>query len=173
MHVAYEPVADRLLLRLRTRDAQRVALWLTRRMVMRLWPHYRQAVAQLAVARQAPGSTAVPEAQAMLAEAARETALRRADFRTAFDDSGHDGPLGAEPMLPVAADLGPAPDGALRLAVRDTQGRQLELRLGEDLAHGLATLLEATLAKADWGLALPSRPATAAAPAAPPTRVLN
>lgn len=173
IQVRYEPVADRLLMQVRTRDEQLFAIWLTRRMVMRLWPHFRQAVVNLAVARSAPGAMAVPEAREMLAEAAREKALEKADFKTRFDPSAAKPALGPEPMLPVAVDLGKAPGGALVFAVRDTQGRTLELKLGEDLANGLMKLVESALVAAEWGLVAAPRSAPAGPPAATPPRVLN
>lgn len=172
IQVRYEQVADRLLMLVRTRDEQLFALWLTRRMVMRLWPHYRQAVVNLALNRSAPGSLAVPEAREMLAEAAREKSLEKADFKTAFDASAARPALGPEPMLPVAVDLGHDAKGAVVFAVRDTQGRTLSLNLGEDLANGLMKLVESALAGADWGLTVGAAPAPTPAGAQAP-RVLN
>jgi len=169
----YEPVADRLLLQVRTRQEQLFAIWLTRRMVMRLWPHLRQAVVQLVMDRSAPSALAVPEARDMLADAARERALEKADFKTPFDASAAHHALGPEPMLPVAIDLGRDAQGALVLSVRDMQGRQLSLNLGEDLANGLMKLVESALARADWGLVAAPRQAPAEPPAATPPRVLN
>ncbi|MFM1856905.1 MAG: hypothetical protein RLZ83_2214 [Pseudomonadota bacterium] len=172
IQVKYEPVADRLLMQVRTRDEQLFALWLTRRMVMRLWPHFRQLVTDLAVARTAPAAMPVPEAREMLAQAAREKALQSTDFKTKFTPApAAKLPLGPEPMLPAAIDLGKAPGGAVILAVRDTQGRSLELRLGEDLANGWMKLVENALAVSEWGLVAPPAPQEPAA--AKPARVLN
>ena len=74
-------------------------------------------------------------------------------------------------MLPAAIDLGKAPGGAVILAVRDTQGRSLELRLGEDLANGWMKLVENALAVSEWGLVAPPAPQEPAA--AKPARVPN
>ena len=171
IQVKYEPVADRLLMQVRTRDEQLFALWLTRRMVMRLWPHFRHLVTDLAVARTAPSAMPVPEAREMMAQAAREKALQSTDFKTKFNPTSTKLPLGPEPMLPAAIDLGKAPGGAVILAVRDTQGRSLELRLGEDLANGWMKLVESALAVSGWGLVAPPAPPEPAA--AKPARVLN
>jgi hypothetical protein len=70
IQVKFDPVADRLLLQIRTRDDSLFPIWLTRRMVMRLWPHLRGMVSGLAVTRSAPTALAVPEARDMLADAA-------------------------------------------------------------------------------------------------------
>jgi hypothetical protein len=172
IQVKYDPLADRLLLQIRTREEQLFPIWLTRRMVVRLWPHFRGMVSGLAVSRTAPSALAVPEARDMLADAARERALKAADFKTAFNASAATQPLGPEPVLPIAIDLRPAPGQAVVLVIRDNHGRSLELAFGEDLAHGLLKLVESALAGSEWGLGTPA----AAQPAEPGTlaaRVLN
>jgi hypothetical protein len=172
IQVKYDPLADRLLLQIRTREEQLFPIWLTRRMVVRLWPHFRGMVSGLAVSRTAPSALAVPEARDMLAEAARERALKSADFKTEFNASAAKLPLGPEPILPTGIDLRPAPGQAVVLVIRDTHGRSLELAFGEDLAHGLLKLLESALAGSEWGL-VTSAAAQPAEPGTPPARVLN
>jgi hypothetical protein len=172
IQVKYDPVQDRLLMQVRTRDDQLFGLWLTRRMVMRMWPPVRQLMTAIAVDRSAPGAMAVPEAREMLAQAARERALKSTDFKTQFNPAATKLPLGAEPMLPAAIDLRKAPRGAIVLAIRDAQGRSLELQLGEDLANGWMKLIENALAQSDWGIEITPR-APESAPTEPPSRVLN
>jgi hypothetical protein len=172
IQVKYDPVADRLLLQIRTREEQLFPIWLTRRMVVRLWPHFRGMVSGLAVSRTAPSALAVPEARDMLADAARERALKAADFKTAFNASAATQPLGPEPILPTAIDLRPAAAQAVVLVIRDTHGRSLELAFGEDLAHGLLKLVESALAGSEWGLVTPAA-AQPAEPGTPAARVLN
>lgn len=172
IQVKYDPLADRLLLQIRTRDEQLFPIWLTRRMVMRLWPHFRGLVSGLAVSRSAPAAMAVPEARDMLAEAARERALKSADFKTQFDATSAKQPLGPEPVLPTAIDLRPAEGHAVVLVIRDGAGRNLELAFGEDLAHGLMKLVESALATSEWGL-VAAQATASTVPGTPPARVLN
>jgi hypothetical protein len=172
IQVKYDPLADRLLLQIRTRDDSLFPIWLTRRMVMRLWPHFRGMVSGLAVTRSAPSAMAVPEARDMLADAARERALQSADFKTQFDASSAKQPLGPEPVLPAAIDLRPAKGQAVVLVIRDADGRSLELAFGEDLAHGLSRLVESALVASEWGL-VAAAVETQAEPGKPPARVLN
>jgi hypothetical protein len=108
----------------------------------------------------------------MIAQAARERALKSTDFKTQFNPAATKLPLGPEPMLPAAIDLRKAPRGAIVLSVRDAQGRSLELQLGEDLANGWMKLVENALAQSDWGIEIAQR-APEAPPAATPSRVLN
>jgi hypothetical protein len=46
IQVKYDALADRLLLQIRTREEVLFPIWLTRRMVMRLWPHFRIMVSR-------------------------------------------------------------------------------------------------------------------------------
>ena len=172
IQVKYDPLADRLLLQIRTRDELLFPIWLTRRMVIRLWPHFRGMVSGLAVTRSAPSAMAVPEARDMLADAASERALQSADFKTEFDTSGAKQPLGPEPVLPAAIDLRPAKGQAVVLVIRDADGRSLELAFGEDLAHGLSRLVESALVASEWGL-VAAAVETQSEPGKPPARVLN
>jgi hypothetical protein len=152
MQVRYEPMEDRLLIQVRTRGGDLYAVWLTRRMALRLWPPFQDLVTRIGVAQAAPQATVLPEARDMLAQAARERPLPNADFQTRFDASVVSQPLGPEPLLPASIDLGPGPKGGVLLKVREHRARSLELRLGDDLATALARLMEKALASADWGI---------------------
>lgn len=151
----YVREADRLLWRINTSDGQLIAIWLTRRLTLRLWPHLTQMITQLAVHRQlpraSPDTTLLPEARDMLNEAARESALRKADFKTPFDSQPRALPLGNEPMLAVQVRLVPLPEGLLRLMVTDTGGRNVQLQLSDELAIAVQELLVRALTEADWG----------------------
>ncbi len=172
MQVRYQPAADRVLWQVRTQSAELFAVWLTRRMLKQLWPPLARLVTSAGVAQVAPNATVLPEAREMMAQVARVRPLPGADFATPFDAKPAAQPLGPEPLLPGAIDLGPGADGkGLRITVREAGGRNMTLQLSNDLATALLRLLEQALAQADWGLgaapAASTDPAQAAAPAAP------
>lgn len=170
IQLRYEPVADRLLLSVRTRAAELYMAWLTRRMVARMAGPLRQAVARLNLPREAAASIPVPEAQQMLEQVARERPLKDASFGQPFagtQDASY--PLGPEPLLPAEMDVRLPPGGGLQLSLRETRGRRLDLSLSDDLATGLARLFEQTLVQADWALPAPTEPAEAP----PASRTLN
>lgn len=152
MQVRYEATADRLLLQLRTTEAEVYAVWLTRRMVQRLYPPFRQAVTQASVARATPQALPVPEARQMLEQAALQRPLQGADFAQAFASADASHPLGPEPLLPDSADLRPGADGQLTLAVREPRGRRIEIALNAELSTALLRLLDSALVAAEWGL---------------------
>lgn len=172
MQVRYQPGPDRVLWQLRTSSGALFAVWLTRRMLRLMWPPLHQLVTQAGVARLAPNATPahwMPEAQAMLTQAARERPLATARFDEVFDTQALSQPLGPEPLLPEAVDLGPTTDGpGLQLQVREAGGRRLSLKLNDDLATALLRLLEQALAEADWGLPA----AEAATPVGPTTPIV-
>ena len=172
----YRVDADRLLLRVNAHDNQQFAVWLTRRLALRLWPHLARIVTRIGVAREAaqaaPDATLMPEAQAMLAQSARQRALRGADFKTPFDEQASAHPLGSEPLLASEVQLTPLPGGHLRLLIVDVGKRTVQLQLTEALATAVKELMAKALQHADWGAAIDADTASPPDPAAPP-RLLN
>lgn len=168
--------ADRLLLRIRSGEGQVFAVWLTRRLVLRLWPLLsslaQRAGAAHVLAQAAPGALPTPEAGAMLAEQARERTLREADFSQPFHDAppgdAAPHPLGPEPLLAHTVQLTPQDGGRLHLSILDARRRRLQLDLDANLATAVRELMAAALRQADWGIAV-----DASAEQAPPPRVLN
>jgi hypothetical protein len=160
IQIKYDASADRLLMQVRTRDGEHLAVWLTRRMVQRLWAPFQQVVTQLAMAQATPGAVARPEARATLAEAARSTPLPGADFSQKFAaaEPGHK-PLGQEPLLATEIELQSTPARGLRMKLREQQGRNFALQINEELAVALLRLLEQALLAADWGLRVETPPA--------------
>ena len=157
MQLRYQPAADRLLWQLRTTSGDLYAVWLTRRMVRLLWPPMAKLVTHAGIAQTLPHATVLPEAQAMLAQAVRDRPLPGASFAEPFDNRPTAQPLGADPLLPDAIDLGPGDGGqGLKLQLREDGGRRLAMQLSADLATALLRLLEQALAAADWGLATAS-----------------
>lgn len=172
MQVRYQPAADRVLWQVRTTAGELFSVWLTRRMLRLLWPPLHKLVTQAGVAQVVPHATVLPEAQAMMAQAARERPLPTASFNEPFDAKAVAQPLGPEPLLPEAVDLGPGADGkGLQLQLRETGNRRITLKLNDDLATALMRLLEQALKEADWGFGLAEVPPQASE-AAPPI-VLN
>jgi hypothetical protein len=176
MQVKYDAHADRVLWQLRSRAGELVSVWLTRRMATKLWPPFQRLVTQVGILKVAGNATVLPEAQEMLAQAARQRPLPSADFRAPFDGRPVTQPLGPEPLLPEAIDLTPLPDARqLLIRIREPAGRQFEMRLGDELATALMRLLERALVAADW-FAVVQPPAAAVpggAAAAPSAPILN
>ncbi len=169
IQLRFDATADRLLLQLRSSEAEIYAAWLTRRMVARLLPPFRQAVVQAGVQTLLPHALPVPEARQMLEQAALQRPLPGTQFNQAFVADEHSRhPLGTEPLLPDAADLRPVAGAELHLVLRETRGRQLDIGLTPELATAMLRLLDQALEAADWGLGqgAAGTPADAALPGA-------
>lgn len=161
MQLRYHPGPDRLLWQVRTTDNTLYAVWLTRRMVRLLWPPLTRLVTQAGLAQVMPHATVAPEAQAMLAQAMHTRPLPGASFGEPFDTRVAQQPLGADPLLPEAVDLGPGDGGhGLKLQLREAGGRQLAMQLNADLSTALMRLLEQAVGSADWDLVSPTPPDT-------------
>ena len=173
----YRPEADRLLLRVNSSDGQQVAVWFTRRLCQRLWPHLSGVVTRIGVAHEAAQATlkdaiVTPEAQAMLAQSARERALQGADFKTPFADQASAHPMGTEPMLAVEVQLAPRADGHLRLVIIDANKRSVQLQLTESMATAVKELMIKALRQSEWGIDLAEAQLPTPSPA-PGSRLLN
>jgi hypothetical protein len=154
MQVRYDATADRVLWQVRTINGDLFAVWLTRRMLLGLWAPLQRLITHAGVAGASPHAVVLPEAREMLAQAARERPLAGASFAQPFDPTPLSLPLGPEPLLPTAIDLGPGARGqGIHLRAREPSGRQFTLQLTDDLAIALLRLLEQALTDADWGIA--------------------
>jgi hypothetical protein len=168
LQVLYDTTADRLLLHLRTGAAEVYSVWLTRRMLSRLYAPFRGAVTATSVAQTTPQALPVPEARQMLEQAALDRPLAHADFGKPFVTTDASYPLGPEPLLPDTVDLRPGPGGQLMLAFREPRGRRIEVALSHELSTALLRLVDSALVSAQWGLpaAGPGAQDAAAAPGA-------
>ena len=174
LSVIYQADHDRLLLRVRTRDERLFELWLTRRLMLRLWQPLQNTASAAALGVASKGSTILPEARDMMTQALRDQAKQSADFASPFDDQSAERPLGEHPMLVAAVDLKHDGQGLVGVSWRDAQGRDLSLNLTHDLLHNLLTLVEQALSQSEWGLIAPQGTPSAPAAEAPGTpRVLN
>lgn len=168
MQLRFDPTADRLLWQLRTFGGELFAVWLTRRLMRRLWPHLHEQVTRSGIKQLMPHATVTPEAREMLSQAARDRPLPNAQFDKPFDTTAVARPLGAEPLLPALFKLSPGPQSqGITLELQEDPGRRMTLQLSDDLATALVRLIEQALPEADWSLQGAAAPP--AAPAGPVT----
>lgn len=156
IQVRYDPVEDRLLLRINTSTRSQLRCWLTRRIVQRLWPALENALGDRALAEQeaAPRpATATPEVKRAVVGMQREEALAKADFTAAFEEKDIATPLGEEPMLVSRVRLrGQGPGHLLRLEPADGSG--FNLQLDNATLHSLCELVRRSAEAAGWALDL-------------------
>lgn len=163
LQVSYIPEQDRLLTRINTQDGAEIRLWLTRRLVLRLWPGLIRAGETLALeslSSQHALAEVAPEARGMMADMAREAALGEADFSTPFAAEPASLPLGQEPLLVNRVDLAPQGGGIMRVAFRQSETRGIEVRMAAPLLHAFCQLVQKEANKAEWNFKLEWTPAT-------------
>ncbi|MBH9552651.1 hypothetical protein [Inhella gelatinilytica] len=171
--VVYDRNEDRLLMRIRSRQNQLYPVWITRRLAIRLWPAFNDSLAKISSAALASQATLHPEAREMLVESARAENLKKSDFKTPFDESNLEQPLGPLPLLAHEVQMQMQP-GQLGFSVLDAQGRKLGLQLAQSMVTAVRELMLKALRESEWGIEDPPAAATQAAPAVPaPSRLLN
>ena len=172
LQVSFDPIEDRLRMRLSTTAGEEIRLFLTRRFVRLLWPEMiKQMEASAAV--KAPAPAARREVVAF----EREKAISETDFSTPFQEpqtAARQFPLGEAPFIATRGQIRVERPGAYRLTLDPQTGRGIELGLDDRLMHSLCRLIEAAARGAQWDLPFfPAEPASAPGAAEAAPRVLN
>ncbi|MGZ5182533.1 MAG: hypothetical protein ACXWC6_16330 [Ramlibacter sp.] len=159
LSVSYLAEQDRLLLRVSSTVGDEMRLWLTRRLMLGLWPLVSRLQTEHLLKLEAAGSaldSADEELRRMLAEFRKEEFLQRADFDTPYEDQASL-PLGTDPLLVTDVDATPLPGGRTRLSLNERASvgggdkpRGFQMELDARLMQGLLHLLEQALAHAQW-----------------------
>src|SRR3954470_23576686 len=101
LSVSYQAEHDRLLMRVSSTGGDEMRLWLTRRLMLGLWPLISRLETDQLLKLEAAGSVldeADEELRRMLADFRKEEFLQRADFDTPYQDQ-QKLPLGSDPLL--------------------------------------------------------------------------
>lgn len=149
---------DRILMRVKSSSSEEIRLWLTRRLMLGLWPLLSKLLTSHLLKLEAAGRSldgADESLRKMLADFRKEEFLRDADFDTPFDETEGQLPLGAEPLLITDVDASPLADGRLRLSFNERlphvdEPRTFQVDLQPALMQGLMHLLEQALGRAQW-----------------------
>lgn len=169
--VSYLAEQDRILVRMNSTNGQEQRLWLTRRMLLGLYPHLEQTSAQLTLADAPPVGHDGAAGDAVQAFQRQET-LDRTDFDTPFQSPQPLFTDADQPLLVTAAHI--QQQGASMLSVRFEEtlpgmpeSRQLEITLGSDTLIALLHVISLALQNSDWGLQI-----AAARPPTPPQTIV-
>jgi hypothetical protein len=158
LSVAYLAHQDRILMRVNTAAAHEVRLWLTRRLMLVLWPQLSKLFSRHLLRLEAAGTsleTADEDLKKMLADFRKEEFLKNADFHTPYQENQEQRPLGEEPLLVTDVDAAPLPNGRLRLSFNERatgleQARNFQMDMEPKLMQGLLHLLEQALTLTQW-----------------------
>jgi len=159
MSVSFQPEQDRILMRINTTEREEMRLWLTRRLMVGLWPLMTRMLTEHLLKLEAAGTTlatANPELKKMLADFRKEEFLQGADFDTPYQDQhAAQMPLGEDPLLITDVDATPVPNGPLRLRFNERlpaadRNRSFQIELDPKLMQGLMHLLDHALIQSQW-----------------------
>lgn len=166
--VEFHAGEDRMLLRVFFNGRAEIQLWLTRRLLKRIWP----VLLQMAQAKPDIQVQPNPEARKAMLGMQHEQALQEVKFSEAREEP-HDRehPLGNAPMLVSKVRAGRNQKGQVVLSMHPGEGNGVDLALGDNLLHGFIKLIQDTAVKAEWDLtlAVPSMGAAVAEDATPRT----
>lgn len=158
LSVNYVAEQDRIFVRVNTSASEEIRLWLTRRLMLGLWPLLSKLLTQHLLKLESAGSsleTADEDLKKMLADFRKEQFLQEADFDTPYDDNQTVLPLGEDPVLVTDVDATPLPNGRLRLSFNETlpggkEPRSFQIEMEPQLMQGLMHLLDQALARSRW-----------------------
>ena len=172
LSIRYRQDHDRILLDIKTAADTEVQVWLTRRMVLRLWPLLNRVVIDhFAVPPNAQTDGYVDLAamdtptKTVLAYSKREEALQSADFNTPYQFGSAQHPLGDNPLLVTEISLTPLDNGQLKLNFSEklehpASERAFQMELSAELVFAVIKLMEHALEQSHWGLEQTASPST-------------
>jgi hypothetical protein len=157
LSVTYVAEQDRILMRVNTASAEEMRLWLTRRLMLGLWPLLSKLLTKHLLKLEPAGSslqTANEDLKKMLTEFRKEEFLKQADFETPYQEHQRQ-LLGEEPLLITDVDAAPLPNGQLRLSFNERppgegEPRSFRMEMEPKLMRGLMHLLEQALLRSQW-----------------------
>jgi hypothetical protein len=166
LSMAYLAHQDRILVRVNTATAQEIHLWLTRRLMLVLWPQLSKLFSRHLLKLEAAATsleTADEGLTKMLADFRKEEFLKNADFDTPYQENQVKLPLGEEPLLVTDVDASPLPNGRLQLSFNERptgldKPRSFQMEMEPKLMQGLMHLAEQALTISQWSEALGAGP---------------
>ena len=162
LSIRYNVDHDRILVRINTSAGDEVQMWLTRRLVLGLWPLLNRVVIDhMAIPADAKTDGFVdlaamePGTRKMLADMRQQEAVQSSDFVTPYRNDATNRPLGDSPLLVTEVNLTPQGSGLMLMNFKEvltepasTRGFQLDLPA--ELVFAIMQLLSQALQQAQW-----------------------
>ncbi|MDB5797462.1 MAG: hypothetical protein JWP36_1364 [Paucimonas sp.] len=170
IQLSYNQEQDRVLLRATFRDKARalheVRAWLTRRIVVRLWPGIVRAMEAKVTLEQPQAQHAKREIVGMVHQASINDNVQRGGFAKKFEETAVAHPLGTEPLLVTIANFHLKANQPVRIEFVALGGKRFEFAFSDRILHGFCKLLQDAVKNAEWELDL-VMPGLDQAPVAP------
>jgi hypothetical protein len=168
LNLKYDPEQDRLLLRINTKTAEEIRLWLSRRLTVGVLPLMRKLTteqttksAALAAEQGTGFSARDPKVREILSEFNKDATLRSSDFVTPFKEAPSSEGTAVQALLVSTVAITPLAN--LHLVVKFTghlvaragqanEKRDVQIDLDERLMHGFMHLLETAFIASQWSV---------------------
>ena len=156
LSVSYQVNHDRILVQISTQNQEELRVWLTRRLLINLFPSLNQVATHVEVSN-TPLTSQDDMAKKMLMEFKKMESITHADLKTPFNNQASAFPLGIEPLLVTSINLRPTGNGAMRIAFEEkfndtSTPRGFEITMDSSLLLNFIHLLESSLKASDWGI---------------------
>lgn len=150
MTAEFVPVQDRILFRVSTRERHEFRIWLTRRLVKKLWGvavHSFEAEPEVQAQIQ-------PHVRNAVLSMKHQQAVESSDFSQTHRTDTRPAPDMSEPLLATGVKITRGDDGAVHVAFLTSDGRAVNLNLNEEMLHALCHILQGAADRAEWDLRL-------------------
>jgi len=150
MTAEFVPVQDRILFRVATREKHEYRVWLTRRLVKKLWGGaVRSFEAEPEVQSQ-------PQAHVRSAVMSmkHQQAVQSSDFSQKHTADAKPVAAMNESLLATGVRIAHMEQGGVQVAFLTAEGRAVNLNLNEEMLHALCHILQGAADRAGWDLQL-------------------
>ncbi|MBM3952082.1 MAG: hypothetical protein FJ311_11585 [Rhodospirillales bacterium] len=159
--LTYDPVQDRLVLRISSTDKSEWRLALTRRFVSLLWKSLVGALEKNPDIR----DDLMPKIKEAMLAMQHQAAVESTDTSKAFADDNRDLTSDTGPQLVVSARVAPKGDTHTELYFRTAAGTDIRFVIDKTRLHAFCHLLVKSAVNAEWNLPMTIGDAAALAPA--------
>lgn len=150
MQVRFNPVEDRLLLRIRSGSGVELRFWLTRRYLRLAWPTLAAGLESPATGVAAVDRGALARKEVAAFE--HQDALQRSDFNSQFEEGAGEYPLGPSPVLLARFALKTRDGKDTVVCLHPLRGQGIEVAMSRTLLHAFCKLLADGAIAAAWNL---------------------
>ncbi len=150
MTAEFVPIQDRILFRVATREKREYRVWLTRRLVKKLWGiAVRSFEAEPDVQAQVQ-----PRVKNAVLSMKHQQAVESSDFATKREADTKPAQNMEEPLLATSVRVTHDDKGSVQVVFLTTEGRAVNLNLNEEMLHAVCHILQGAADRAGWDLQL-------------------
>ncbi|ABK44874.1 hypothetical protein Mmc1_2374 [Magnetococcus marinus MC-1] len=148
INIAYSAEEDRLLLRLNDAHSHEYRFWITRHLIIRVWPALLKFLRQFSTGT---ATALTPEAEEMMLDFAQQSANEKVDFERQYRADASTLPLGDAPILVHTITFTPK-EKLLELSLRPKVGLGMTVNMDVTLLHAVCKLILTRVNQVDWGV---------------------